>query len=166
VDHLVNSRHRPNRWRTAAAERGTALPPLDDAPPDVLDPPAPRVPIANVSDDDPQLKAAVAEANGRFDEFLSALADRRPSDTFAVKAPFTDDFGREYMWVAVSAVDGSHIYGRLDNDPATVRTVKRGQPVRVSRTLLNDWLIVRGAERVGGFTVTLIERKLRGDAAA
>ena len=129
MDHLVNSRHRPNRWRIAAGERGNALPPLYDDPPDVLDPPAPSVPIANVSDDDPQLRAAVAEANSRFDEFLMALADRAPADTFAVKAPFTDDFGREYMWVAVSDVDGSHIYGRLDNDPATVRTVK---PRRVS----------------------------------
>jgi uncharacterized protein YegJ (DUF2314 family) len=156
-ERLVNTRHRPNRWRIAAQERGTNLVPWEDFEPDVLEEPPPRVPIVEVKEDDPMWKAAVAEANSRFNEFVIALADRTPSDTFAVKAPFTDDFGREYMWVAVSNVDGSHIYGRLDNDPARVRTVKRGQPVKVSRSLLNDWLIVRGDVRVGGFTVPLSE---------
>lgn len=168
-DRLINTRHRPNRWRTAAAERGTALPPLDDDPPELPaeTPSAPATVTATIGlpDDDPELKAAVAEANSRFNEFLTALADRAPADTFAVKAPFTDDFGREYMWVTVSGVDGSHIYGKLDNDPATVRTVRRGQTVRVARSLLNDWLFVRGSERVGGFTVPVLDRK-RNDKAA
>lgn len=165
-EQRVNSRHRPNRWRIAGVERGTSLPPLDEDPPELVDDaPSPTVPLAGLPDDDPQLKAAVAEATERFDEFLTALSDRAPADMFAVKAPFTDDFGREYMWVAVSAVDESHIYGRLDNDPATVRTVRRGQPVRVPRGLLNDWLFVRGGQRVGGFTVRLIETRLRDDAA-
>jgi uncharacterized protein YegJ (DUF2314 family) len=166
-EQRVNSRHRPNRWRIAGIERGTSLPPLDEDPPELVDDaPSPTVPLAGLPDDDPQLKAAVAEATERFDEFLTALSDRAPADMFAVKAPFTDDFGREYMWVAVSAVDESHIYGRLDNDPATVRTVRRGQPVRVPRGLLNDWLFVRGGQRVGGFTVRLIETRLRADDAA
>lgn len=164
---FINSRRRPNRWRVAAAERGASLPPLDEDPPELL--PAPRAgnsPTVGLPDDDPQLRAAVAEANGRFDEFLNALSDRTPADTFAVKAPFTDDFGREYMWVSVTEVDGGHIYGRLENEPATVRTVRRGQPVRVPRSLLNDWLYVRGCERVGGFTVRLIEQRMRSDEAA
>jgi uncharacterized protein YegJ (DUF2314 family) len=166
---FINSRRRPNRWRIAAIERGITLPPFDDHPPELLPEPhstAPSVPIAGLPDDDPQLRAAVAEANGRFDEFLLALSDRGPTDLFAVKAPFIDDFGREYMWVAVSNVDGSHIYGKLDNEPATVRTVRRGQPVRVPLSLLNDWLYVRGCERAGGFTVRLIEQRLRNDDAA
>ena len=90
---FINSRRRPNRWRIAAIERGTALPPLDDDPPELLpEPPSPdspsAVPIAGLPDDDPQLRAAVEEANGRFDEFLLALSDRGPTDLFAVKAPF------------------------------------------------------------------------------
>ena len=66
---------------------------------------------------------------------------------------------------SLTAVDGSHIYGRLDNDPATVRAIRRGQPVRVPRTGLNDWLFTRGAERVGGFTVQVLERRANGEAA-
>jgi uncharacterized protein YegJ (DUF2314 family) len=164
---FVNSLRRPNRWRVAAVERGTALPPLDDNPPELDPNPRPsNDPVAGISDDDPRLRAAVAEASERFDEFLLALSDRGPEDTFAVKAPFTDDFGREYMWMAVTAVDAEHIYGWLDNDPITVRTVRRGQRVRVPISSLNDWLYVHGDERAGGFTVTLIEQRLRSDEAA
>lgn len=164
---FLNSRRRPNRWRIAAVERGTALPPLDDDPPELASvPQTASKHVVGLSDDDPRLRAAVAEANERFDEFLLAMSDRGPDDTFAVKAPFTDDFGREYMWMAVTSVDAEHIYGWLDNDPITVRTVRRGQPVRVPLSLLNDWMFMRGREQVGGFTVQLIEQRMRSDEAA
>jgi len=100
-----------------------------------------------------------------IDEFLSAFSHRTDDDRFAVKARFMDDYGREYMWVTVTAVDGQHIYGQLDNDPATVRAIRRGQPVRVLRSGLNDWLFTKGSERVGGFTVKVLERRASGDAA-
>jgi uncharacterized protein YegJ (DUF2314 family) len=177
-DRFVNSAHRPNRWRTAAIERGN-LPreteelieellnevEVDDAVAPAADP-APSLPqLVSIPDDDPQLTAAVHEANRRFDEFLTAFAARTDSDRFAVKARFMDDYGREYMWLTVTAVDGLHIYGQLDNDPATVRAIRRGQPVRVPRNGLNDWLFTQGAERVGGFTVKVLERRANGEAA-
>ena len=176
-DRLVNSIFRPNRWRVAAIERGShpsdadelidslladeADHTADDEPP----PPAPSPHLISIPDDDPQLSAAVSEAHNRFDEFLTAFAHRTDADRFAVKARFMDDYGREYMWLTVTAVDGLHIYGQLDNDPATVRAVRRGQPVRVARTGLNDWLFTQGAARVGGFTVKVLERRANGEAA-
>lgn len=176
-DRIVNSIFRPNRWRVAAIERGqvpsdadelidSLLDEMEDDIPD--DEPAPSAPsphLISIPDDDPQLSAAVTEAHRRFDEFLTAFAHRTDADRFAVKARFMDDYGREYMWVTVTAVDGQHIYGQLDNDPATVRAVRRGQPVRVSRAGLNDWLFTQGAARVGGFTVKVLERWANGEAA-
>lgn len=173
-DRFVNSTHRPNRWRVAAIERGTPptnaedlidelLEEMDDAPAD--DPPPAPTQLVSIPDDDPQLTAAVNEAHRRFDEFLTAFAHRTDADRFAVKARFMDDYGREYMWLTVTAVDGQHIYGQLDNDPATVRAIRRGQPVRVPRNGLNDWLFTQGAERVGGFTVKVLERRANGGAA-
>jgi uncharacterized protein YegJ (DUF2314 family) len=175
-DRYANSIFRPNRWRVAAIERGDRPSDADDLIDRLLadevddtDPePAPDIPppqLVSIPDDDPQLSAAVTEANRRFDEFLSAFAHRTDADRFAVKARFMDDYGREYMWLTVTAVDGQHIYGQLDNDPATVRAVRRGQPVRVSRAGLNDWLFTQGAERVGGFTVKVLERRANGEAA-
>lgn len=173
-DRLMNSTSRPNRWRVMQTERGSPPSDADDLIDSLLDEmgedeaedaPAPPAPTVSIPDDDPQLTAAVSEANRRFDEFLHAFARRSDDDRFAVKARFMDDYGREYMWLTVTAVDGAHIYGQLDNDPATVRAIRRGQPVRVPRTGLNDWLFTQGAERVGGFTVQVLERRANGEAA-
>lgn len=122
--------------------------------------------VAVLPDDDPKLAAAAAEANRRFGEFLAAFESRRPGETFAVKVPFADDYGREFMWVNVASVDDRFVIGRLDNRPAYVRAVRAGQKVRVPRTGLNDWLIVRGGELVGGFTLKVIQQRASGGEAA
>jgi uncharacterized protein YegJ (DUF2314 family) len=127
-----------------------------------LPPPA----VAVVPDDDPKLAAAAAEANRRFGEFLTAFQQRKPGDTFAVKVPFSDDYGREFMWVRVAAVDDSFIVGRLDNRPAYVQAVRAGQKVRVPRTGLNDWLIVRGGELLGGFTLKVVQERATDEGEA
>lgn len=119
------------------------------------------VPIAGMADDDPRLSAAAEEANKRFDEFLVAFAERGPTDTFAVKVPFTDDHGREFMWVSVNGVDATHIVGKLDNRPAFIQAVHVGDNVRVLRSELNDWLYVRDGELHGGFTLRLLDEQLR-----
>lgn len=116
--------------------------------------------IALLADDDPAYQKAVEEAQTKFEEFLSALDHRQPGDTFAVKVPFADDYGREYMWVTVSQVDETHIDGRLDNHPAYVRAVKAGQEVRVPRDTLSDWLFVHKGRIVGGFTLSVMRNQL------
>ncbi len=119
------------------------------------------VPIAGVHEDDPRMAEAEAEANRRFGEFLTAFAARKPGETFAVKVPFEDEHGVEFMWVSVTAVDESHIDGRLDNEPAFVQSVRHGQEVRVLRGTLNDWLYTQGGELKGGFTLKLLGDQLR-----
>lgn len=160
----LNTRASGNRRPSAAFQRrkvkGVAMPdqhPPADTRPNRL--PAFAVPIRYANDEDPQLAAAVAQANQRFGEFLEALADRKPEETFAVKVPFRDDFGKEYMWLTVSRVDGDTIYGQLGNDPQCVKSVKRGQPVKVARKTLNDWLYTRGDQTHGGFTVAVSDQK-------
>ena len=161
----LNTRASGNRRPSAAFERRkvkAAAMPDKQPPPIPAKPyrlPAVAVPIRYANDDDPTLVAAVAQANQRFGEFLEALADRKPDETFAVKAPFRDDFGKEYMWLTVSRVDDDTIYGQLGNDPSCVKSVKRGQPVKVPRKTLNDWLYTRGDQMHGGFTVAVSDQK-------
>ena len=172
-DRLTNRKARPNRWRVNHSVRG--FDPPDDADElleSLLDDGGPEpererqaVPAVSVPDDDPQLIAAVGEAKSRFSEFVAAFAGRGEADQFAVKAAFLDDYGREFLWLTVTAVDARHIFGTLDNDPCLVRAVRRGQPVRVPLAGLNDWLYTRGGERVGGFTVGVLEQRRRGEAA-
>ncbi len=125
----------------------------------------PKAGVAVIPDDDPRLTAAAAEAGRRFPEFLAALAARQPGDAFAVKVPFADDYGREFMWVTVSRVDSTHVVGRLDNRPTVVRAVRAGPKVRVPRKAVNDWLFVRAGEAKGGFTLAVVRDRMDGNAA-
>lgn len=119
------------------------------------------VPIAYVPDSDPELALAVEEANRRFGEFVKAFEDRQPDETFAIKAAFQDDFGKEFMWLSVSKLENDEIYGHLDNQPSCVKSVKCGQPVKVLRQDINDWLYMRDNQMYGGFTVKVLDAKRR-----
>ena len=141
----------------AAAERRQAK---FAVPADDVIPFAPGVAV--IPDDDPELTAASTEAIERFGEFLTRFEHRRKRDTFAVKVPFADDYGREYMWVVVTGMDGKYLTGTLDNSPAYVRSVSAGQKVRVPRKGLSDWLVVRDGVPHGGFTIRVVEARLRG----
>ena len=113
-----------------------------------------------LADDDPDLKAAAREAVLRLHEFFAAFAQRQPGDLFAVKVPFQDDYGREYMWVKVSSADATHVTGRLDNTPAFVKSISMGQIVRVPLKGLTDWLVLRAGVLRGGFSIPVIEAKM------
>lgn len=119
------------------------------------------VPITSIADDDPRMVSARAEAVRRYDEFLHAFQLRQPGDTFAVKVPFTDDQGMEYMWITVSQATPEQITGRLDNEPAFVRNVQVGDFVSVDRQHLNDWLIFHDNKLKGGFTLKVLDESLR-----
>ena len=117
------------------------------------------LPVTPLPADDPRLIGAERNARERFGEFVESFALRNPSDTFAVKAAFRDDFGLEYLWVRVRHLDDDNLHGTLDNEPRELKSVRLGQPVKVARELVNDWLVVRNGRVLGGFTLA------RGDAA-
>jgi uncharacterized protein YegJ (DUF2314 family) len=153
-----NRRSAGNTRANASHERWIAKHADDPAPPT-----PPAVPMVSISEDDPRYIDAVAEANRRFDEFLSAFEVRTPADLFEVKSAFRDDFGKEFMWFTVSQVDEDYIHGMLDNDPAQVKSVKRGQRVKILRKQVNDWLYVREGQFYGGFTVKIVQDKNSGN---
>ena len=124
-------------------------------------PPEP-LPVTPMPADDPRMIGAERNARERFGEFVESFALRDPSDTFAVKAAFRDDFGLEYLWVRVRHLDDDNLHGTLDNEPRTLKSVRRGQSVRVARDLVNDWLVVQNGRVLGGFTLAL---STHGDAA-
>lgn len=152
--------HRPVTGQSAlfTAEASKAL--LHGFVDEALQPGDQPIPIAGIDGEDPRLVAAVAEANRRLDEFLTAFAQRQPGDTFAVKMPFADDAGQEFMWVSVTHIDDKGFHGLLDNEPAFVKTVKEGETVHVPRKNLNDWMYVSNGELHGGFTLKVLGEKL------
>jgi len=115
-------------------------------------------PVVPVSGDDPRLKVAVARARKRWPEFVAAFEERRPSQTFAVKARIGDGEVFEYMWVAVSGLEHGFIYGKLDNDPIELTSICCGDRVRVHVRELNDWLFSDGDQVAGGFTIEILRK--------
>lgn len=125
-----------------------------------------KVPVIHVKDDDPEMRAAAAEARRRWPEFLAAFAKRQPEQYFAVKVPVSDGEHTEVMWMSLTNAEGDVIVGRLDNDPMNIKGLKRGDEVRAQVSELNDWLV--GADQkiiTGGFTIKLLEQRMKMNGA-
>ncbi len=115
-------------------------------------------PVVPVCGDDPRLKAAVASARSRWPQFVTAFENRRSDQTFSIKARIGDESIAEFMWVAVTGLENGWIYGRLDNDPIELDTIRCGDRVRVHLKDLNDWLYTDDDRVQGGFTIDVLRR--------
>ncbi len=122
-------------------------------------------PIATISGDDEEMKAAVAEAQRRWPEFVVAFEDRPEEDEapFLVKAPFYHDENTEFMWVKVTGIENQVVYGRLGNEPANIPHLHEGDRVRVKEDDVNDWMCVVQGKPVGGFTLKVLGRNFEDD---
>lgn len=116
-----------------------------------------NVPIVMIEDDDPRMEAAVAEARARWPEFVAAFEQRRPEQSFSVKAAFRDGDATEFMWLSVTGIENHLILGELDNDPVNVKNVRSGSRVRIPVSEVNDWLICDQESMLGGFTIEVLK---------
>lgn len=128
-----------------------------------------KVPVVQVSDDDPRMKAAVAEARHRWPEFAAAFKARQPGGHYAVKAPITREDNTEFIWLEVIGLEPEYIHGTLANDPVDLGGLKIGDQVEVPLSDLNDWGFYQeeGDEPVGLFTSKVLAEayKQQADAA-
>lgn len=114
--------------------------------------------VVPVSRDDPRIEAAVARARRTWREFEAAFEQRRPDQNFAAKARIGTPDCFEYMWLTVTGIENGYIYGKLDNDPVELTTIRCGDRVRVALRDLNDWLYTDGQKVHGGFTIDVLRR--------
>ncbi len=121
-----------------------------------------KVPVVEISEDDPRMAAAVDEARRRWPEFVAAFNQRQPDQHFAVKAPFQDGDAAEFMWATVTSIHHQLIIGVLDSEPIDLKNVALGDRVRIKLQDLNDWMYTSGEEMVGGFTVELLRKIQEG----
>ena len=115
------------------------------------------VPIVTIEGDDPELVAAVEEAQQRWPEFVAAFEQRHTTgdENFSVKAPFGEEGAEEFMWVAVTGMENDIIYGELGNEPAT-GNLKIGDRVNLPVAHVNDWIYLHNDELIGGFSVKVL----------
>jgi len=118
-------------------------------------------PIVEVSGDDPLMQKAVATANRRWPEFVSAF-EAQAGENFSVKAPVTHSGNTEFIWITVTAIEGDTIYGELANDPGDLGPLKLGSKVTVPLADLNDWCYVNAdGDLTGGFTIEAMQKASR-----
>jgi len=116
-------------------------------------------PVINISDDDPEMLAAVAEARRRWPEFVAAFGSPRPDQGhFAVKLPIKSGANTEFIWVTVASINGDEIVGDLANEPVDLPFLREGSRVRGKLSELNDWAYSQGDEMLGGFTSQVLMR--------
>ena len=119
-------------------------------------------PIVNVAPkNEDAMAAAEAEARRRFPEFLTAFKARKRGDGFAVKIAFRHAGKVEHMWVDVRSIEGDTLSGILANDPQTLTHMKIRMPLSVKRADIEDWMIQRGAQTLGGFTAAVLQSQMQ-----
>jgi uncharacterized protein YegJ (DUF2314 family) len=112
-------------------------------------------PVKIISDDDPRMKAAVAEARSRWPEFVEAF-QKKDCENYAVKAPVTGNGNKEFIWIEVKGLEPEYIHGTLGNDPVNLGNLKFGDQVEVPLKDLNDWVFVRDGKPTGMFTLKVL----------
>lgn len=118
-----------------------------------------QVPVRSIAGDDPRMVKAVAEARRRWPEFVSAFRAEGGGEDFSVKAPISDQDSTEFIWISVTRVTESVVYGILGNDPIDLDGFKFGDPVQIPVADVNDWMYFKGDEAVGGFTVKVLTER-------
>lgn len=113
-------------------------------------------PVIPVSDEDPRMIAAVAEARRRWPEFEAAF-ETGEGRGFSVKNPLTRAGNTEFIWIQVTALENGIVYGNLANDPVNLGSLRIGARVQAPSAELNDWCFVNlEGQMTGGFTIQVI----------
>ncbi len=116
--------------------------------------------------DDPEINAAIEEAQRRLPEFQRALDEdaRRliPAIEGAlVKARFESPITHaiEHMWVEDIGFEDEKIVGTLASDPNAIPELSKGKWVSISPEDISDWVYRLGGRTFGGFTVRVMQRR-------
>ena len=119
------------------------------------------VPIVEVLPDDPLMKQAVEKARQSWPQFVAAF-EAGAGKNFAVKAPVTHADNTEFIWIAVTSIEGERIYGELGNEPGNLGSLKLGSKVSVQVADLNDWCYTDPQGNLtGGFTIEAVQKASR-----
>lgn len=125
-------------------------------------------------DNDAEMMGANEKARATFRYFWRELAwERRrivPAlDMACVKAPFSDGEGGgrkanhpqvEHMWLNDIDFDGRYVSGTLLNEPNWIKSVKKGDRVRVPLKEIGDWMYAISGVVYGAYTVNLMRSRM------
>jgi uncharacterized protein YegJ (DUF2314 family) len=124
--------------------------------------------LQGVTNGDPRVRAAEAEARRRWGEFIDLWEHRRPGQQFFVKGRVTEGFVSEWLWIRVTYIGdrGNTVTGDIDALPTRVKNVHLNDTVIVNRDNISDWIYDSPSERRGGFTIKALDEIERQRAAS
>jgi uncharacterized protein YegJ (DUF2314 family) len=116
--------------------------------------------VVHVSDTDPAMNKAMADARATVDQFADALRNPGKRSDFSLKARFTEGSTTEHMWVNEVRVEGDVFKGKVGNDPDNLKKVRFGQSCSIPRDRVSDWMYVENGKLVGGTTLRVLRDKM------
>lgn len=107
-----------------------------------------------VATDDAAMNEAMDKARQTLPDFL-AKADNPPAGTsnYALKVKIEDENGVEHFWVTPFLKTENGFTGVINNEPATVRSVRLGQSYAFSPDEVSDWMYMKDGKIHGGYTI-------------
>ena len=115
-------------------------------------------PVIKVDDSNVEMEEAIKTAQKTFGEFTKRW-DTMPNDGASVKfgVPTSDD-NLEHIWFKPTKITDTEITGVCGNDPAKVPGLKLGDTRTFKRTELSDWMILKGTDCYGGYTIRVLAK--------
>lgn len=116
--------------------------------------------VIRVPNADPEMNAAIRQAQATLDDFLK-VSQQRPQGTtsFQLKVRVKDGNDSEHFWVTPFRRSGAGFEGILANEPRLIRTLKNGQQIQFTREDISDWGYVKDGKPVGSFTVCVMLKR-------
>jgi uncharacterized protein YegJ (DUF2314 family) len=108
----------------------------------------------NVPNQHAAMQKAVTKAQKTVRQFIDALEHPAPGETdFEVKKPFVQSGEIEHIWLSDVKFLGGRFQGTVVNVPEKIKGLKLGQVVSVNPDEISDWMYIRSAKLVGGYTI-------------
>lgn len=117
--------------------------------------------ILDIDDNDPDMRAAIAQARQSWDEFAQAFLQNEPG-TYLAKFRFSEGGHEEYLWVEARQLTPTHLTGKLGNAPRQLPNLHQGDIFVRPTVNAVDWVILLpGGKQIGGFTEKVLALKGR-----
>jgi uncharacterized protein YegJ (DUF2314 family) len=117
--------------------------------------------IYNVESNDKDMNEAIKKSRLTFDDFLKTFKNpKRNQTSFCVKMPFSTSYGAEHIWLVNIESNDDKLFGKVDNIPESITTIKLGDKIEIERTKISDWFYIVDNKLIGGLTIRVLRNRM------
>lgn len=117
--------------------------------------------VISVSNDDPEMVAAITKARDTLPQFWQAFERPGPGESdFSLKVKITEGQDVEHFWLINLERANGKTFGTINNDPDIVSNVKLGGRIEIPEADISDWLYMRNGKMVGNTTLRVLFKQM------